>query len=223
MKLHTPRFRILIFFLMTLIPVLLPLFMIQGTLSYTEWKFPFQQLYLALFAVIIITQNPELPISKTKDEENQKKNKGFLYKVTFFICVFAALTVISFTMQKLGNLIVKKSSVDFLRPSDPKAFAFCSLNFLLSAFYEESIYRFFLPEALLFLTSEVQDQKMMNINCEIIACTLFALGHVYLGVLSVINAAIAYIILRICYKKTGSLVPGIAAHFLYNLSQLFFI
>ncbi|MCF0126639.1 MAG: CPBP family intramembrane metalloprotease [Clostridia bacterium] len=61
---------------------------------------------------------------------------------------------------------------------------------------------------------------MVEIDCEIISLILFALGHIYLGLLAVINAAFAYFILRLCYKKTGSLIPGITAHFIYNILQL---
>lgn len=218
MKNKTTGSRILIFFILALIPVLMPLFIIPANPSFQEWTFPYQQFYLAFFGLILFLWNPEL---------REKKIPGFWKKVIYLLSVFLILTAISFIIQKAGTLIPGKNTEHFAgkitKPSDGKSFLFCIFNFLFSAFYEESLYRFFLPEALLFLTRNFKDKKMVTIDCEIVACMLFALGHIYLGILSVINAALAYIVLRICYKKTESLLPGTIAHFLYNFSQLLLI
>lgn len=218
MKFKSQSCRILIFFILALIPVLLPLFIIPENPSFTDWTFPYQQFYLAFFALILLLWNPEL---------RENKIPGFWKKVLFMAGAFLLLTAISFILQKIGSLftgkIAGKISEKIAKPDNSKSVFFCSLNFLFSAFYEESLYRFFLPEALLYFTRNCKDRKMAAIDCEIISCMLFALGHIYLGILSVINAALAYIVLRICYKKTESIIPGTLAHFLYNLSQLVLI
>ncbi|WP_288751810.1 CPBP family glutamic-type intramembrane protease, partial [uncultured Treponema sp.] len=58
------------------------------------------------------------------------------------------------------------------------------------------------------------------IASEIFSAAVFAFSHRYLGFFAVLNGAAGYCIFRICLKKTGSLVPGCIAHFLYNLLNL---
>lgn len=233
MNYRSPSCKILIFFIMTLVPVLMPLFIIPESPAFTEWTFPYQRVYLAMLGFILIILNPELrkaELHKIENEENKtsgntenespKKSLGFIKKFLFAAVTFLVLFLISFILQKIGNLISHKPLSPVIKPSDPQTWFYCILNFLLSAFYEESLYRFFIPEALIFLTRNFKDKKMIQTDCEIISCMLFALGHVYLGFLSVINAALAYVVLRICFKKTNSLVPGTLSHFAYNLFQL---
>lgn len=231
MNYRSPSCKILIFFIMTLIPVLMPIFVVSDSPAFTEWAFPLQRVYLAMFALILLVLNPELRANKNpeeKTEENSGTETGetavqkvsFLKKILFAAGTFLVLVIISFLLQKIGNLVSHSPLSPVVKPSEPKTIFYCVLNFLLSAFYEETVYRFFIPEALLYLTRNFKDRKMIQTDCEILSCMLFALGHVYLGILSVINGALAYVVLRYCFKKTKSLVPGTAAHFLYNLFQL---
>ncbi len=201
---------------MALIPALMPLFIIPSAknISFSKASFPFQQLLFALFGFFLISLNPEL--------KKEKTDKKFIYKFLWTIGTFVVLTIISFLLQKIGTLISHAQISEIQKPVTVSDYIYCILNFLFSAFYEESLYWFFLPEALLYLTRNYKDRKMVQIDCEIISCVLFATGHIYLGFLAILLAAIAYIILRLCFKKTSSLLPGTAAHFLYNLSQLLF-
>lgn len=221
MKLHTPTPRILTFFIITLLPVILPIFTVSKDFSFSWSDFPLSQLYLVLFSLILIIFNPEL--RKKKENESSEENVITIpiWKKTLLIpMAFILLTGISFLLQKLGNLISKTPAVEFQKPENFIQWLFCSMNFIFSSFYEETVYRFFLPEALIWFTRNVKDRKMAVADCEIVSMILFSLGHIYLGFFSVLNAALAYIILRYCYRKTNSLIPGTAAHFAYNLFQL---
>ena len=113
----------------------------------------------------------------------------------------------------------------FLPPAAPHTFpqySLCILIFIFSAFYEEILYRMYLPAVL---------SKFLNLNFstrvsastgEILSIVVFAFSHRYLGYYAVLNAAAAALFLRICYKKSGSIFPGTAAHFLYNIMMLSF-
>ncbi|AEE16722.1 CPBP family glutamic-type intramembrane protease [Treponema brennaborense] len=83
----------------------------------------------------------------------------------------------------------------------------------VSAFYEETLYRLFLPEALRFLFSK------RRLPVEAAVVVVFALGHRYLGAAAVLNAACAGVLLRVCTIKTGSVAAGTAAHIAYNTVQ----
>ncbi len=93
------------------------------------------------------------------------------------------------------------------------------LNLASGAFYEEAIYREFLPETLLSLIGK----KKLEIPLELICVTLFALGHLYLGVMAVLNAFVCGIILRLCYKKSGGIWAGFCSHLIYNSIQALFL
>jgi membrane protease YdiL (CAAX protease family) len=108
----------------------------------------------------------------------------------------------------------------------PKSFVswiFCSLTFIFSAFFEETIYRLYLPETLKDLLKS--DSKLLLNKTEIYAveiftALIFALSHRYAGIFSVINALLAHIVLRICQKKSLSIYAGFVAHFAYNMISL---
>lgn len=217
MKLTTPTLRILIFLILSLFPVLAPVFTFSQNSGFSNWAFPIQSLSLFLFGLCLFLFNPEL---HPKKETNILFSKKLKSKIIFSLCSLLCLLLISFLLQKIGSLISKQNSISISKPEDMKSFFYCGLNFLFSSSYEELVYRFYLPDALLFLTRNFKEKKMVSIDCEIISIILFSLGHIYLGILSVINAAIACCILRICYKKTNSLIPGITAHFTYNIIQL---
>jgi membrane protease YdiL (CAAX protease family) len=93
------------------------------------------------------------------------------------------------------------------------------LNFIAgtfcAAFYEEVLYRKYLPETLKALTG-----NRFLLLCEAAVFILFAAGHRYLGLMAVINAAVASVILRVCMIKTKSVWYGFAAHCMYNFCMM---
>ena len=56
--------------------------------------------------------------------------------------------------------------------------------------------------------------------CEVLGVLAFAFAHLYMGWISVLNAALAHVFLRLCYKKNGHLWPCVTAHFFYNVISL---
>ena len=98
----------------------------------------------------------------------------------------------------------------------------------VGAFYEECLYRAFLPEIPLRIMALakkevfVKHEKALTAIVEGSCALLFAFSHRYMGIPAVINALLCGIVLRICYKKTGSIFCGTAAHGCYNLTLLAF-
>ena len=90
---------------------------------------------------------------------------------------------------------------------------------LISAYYEEVIYRDFLPQSLITLLPQ---KKFIRIISEIICILIFAFSHRYLGLTGVLNALAAGIILRLCRIRTENVYTGTAAHFIYNLTVIVF-
>ncbi len=96
------------------------------------------------------------------------------------------------------------------------------------AFYEECLYRAFLPEIPILLLAAakgdffLRHEKALSAIVEGSCALLFAFSHRYLGTAAVINALLCGIVLRRCYKITGNILCGTAAHFCYNLILLLF-
>lgn len=89
--------------------------------------------------------------------------------------------------------------------------------FLISSFSEEVLYRVYLPDVLYTVSEKKLGSTKALAFSEILSVLVFALSHRYLGIPAVINAGICGIFLRICYKKSGTVFAGFAAHFLYNI------
>ena len=89
------------------------------------------------------------------------------------------------------------------------------------AFYEENMYRSFLPLSLEinleFITKTKNHLKLIFAICEILALLLFSFGHLYMGIFAVLNAFFAGIALRFLVWKTKSVFPSTIIHFIYNL------
>ncbi|MCR4821691.1 MAG: CPBP family intramembrane metalloprotease, partial [Treponema sp.] len=97
-----------------------------------------------------------------------------------------------------------------------------------AAFFEEVIYRFYLPQAFReiffkFFKDKAEAGQKINLLAEGLALLLFALGHFYLGILGFFNALVCGLALRICMIKSKSLLIPFAVHTAYNfLSFLFY-
>lgn len=140
------------------------------------------------------------------------------------LCVCAALLQLASLCLGSG-----KTDIQVIMPDSAGGWLFCTAAFLLSAFYEEALYRAFLPETVSALLSgcllrnphrAYTKQRLCGFTAELFSAAVFALSHRYLGMIAVINAAGGHVILRACFKKTQSVVPGCAAHFFYNILNL---
>lgn len=103
------------------------------------------------------------------------------------------------------------------------------LNLLISAFYEEVIYRLFLPEAILKLSKTIINLFNKDINkfspkviktgkylIEFICILIFAFSHRYNGIIAVINAFLAGSLYRYCRIKNKTILISTISHFIYN-------
>lgn len=100
----------------------------------------------------------------------------------------------------------------------------------ITAFYEEVLYRLYLPAVMIMFSDKAYDILVKNKNekiektfktasricIEIISVLVFAFSHFYLGWISVLNAFLCGIILRLCYLKNKTVLIGSVSHWLYN-------
>lgn len=153
--------------------------------------------------------------------ENRQSNHTPLFlKITmdssYFFKSFGSLVLFASTLEFI--LVKLNLSSNFTGISAD----FSSLNkitvlltFLVTCFYEEIIYRFYIPD---FLISNVKFPKIVP---EILSILIFALSHRYLGLAPVINAFFAGFVLRRCYLKSSSIITCFLAHFSYNIFMLY--
>ena len=119
----------------------------------------------------------------------------------------------------------QSSSDDQLEKIVPEGFwsnFYIWLSLFVSAFYEEILYRKFLPDETASFDSQ-QKSLLYRIIVESLIILIFALGHRYLGVLAVLNAVFAGGVLRFFCVKTGSFLSGFTAHLIYNLIVFFLL
>lgn len=104
-------------------------------------------------------------------------------------------------------------------------FLLCAAAFLLSAFYEETIYRAYLPLILRRVFCLLPRIKGLapKIASEAVPVLLFACAHKYSGLASVFNALVAAAVLRLCFVRSRSLAACIGVHSVYNMLQLVLI
>lgn len=212
MKKHSLLGDIVIFSVIILLFVIPPVFTTQissNSTIFSAWTFPFNQLIFALIALILYF---------FYYEKAEKKLLSFplimttslLFCIALFIKFFSMILVTGNSAQELNVIL----------PENFSGWLFCLLNFAFAAFYEEVLYRFYLADQLYSLLAYKIKGKYLWVVCEIFACLAFAFAHFYLGFFSVINAILAHIILRLCYKKSGTIWTGFAAHFIYNVISL---
>lgn len=129
--------------------------------------------------------------------------------------------------QAVISIIFKESNFISAKWSD---LFLCLTAFLLQAFYEESVYRFYLPFALYkcfirfkILNIKIKGIPLSRLIAETVPFFLFAFAHKYSGAPSILNALIAAFSLRLCLLHGKSLLSCIGVHTAYNLLQLLFI
>lgn len=199
---------ILIFFLIFICIIVPPFFSapLEIDRPLFTWTFPYRQLGLALFCLVLFIMSREL---------NTKKGFFFpgLFSLTFMFMV--ALLIKYFTKNAVPAY---KNPL----PDTNQEWFFCILTFIFSATYEEIIYRFYFSDALkrLIEYSPLRNQKLIYWISEIAGYLVFAFAHLYLGFAAVINAACAHWALRFLYKKTNFIWNCVLVHFLYNIISL---
>lgn len=202
----------LIVFVFLLIP---PIFADKGTYLSEEFSFS----VLAEFFIAAILQFQFKIENKCK---KKSANEKFIWLVNslkwsaltlgFLMLIFAAVHAFSFAFK------VSSAQTEILlkNPENVLSWTFLIFTLAAGAFFEEVLYRQFVPET---LNSLLEKWK---IPVEIFSVVIFALAHRYLGWISVCNAAFCGAVLRLCRIKTASIAPSFAAHFIYNLSLVVF-
>lgn len=146
-------------------------------------------------------------------------------KMPFF--VYSSCTLVCFGSLCLSSVIFESASYFFRIGGGIQKVIFPSsflgwINFffgvIFAAFFEEVIYRFYLPRAFREILGKKlsQNNQRLSVLCEGLSLLLFGLGHVYLGVLGFLNALVCGAVLRFCMIKTKSLWIPFGIHAIYN-------
>lgn len=220
MKLHRFFFEILVFFAIFITLILPPITNVQrDTLLQFQWNFPLNYIFLGIIAFFIYSY--EVYKKKQNELSNEKSNNKIKTFILATIFTFISLFFVAFVLESVAFLTKQnQQNVTISSINSKKELFYCILKFCLAAFYEEVLYRLYLPEQLKRLLKNTKNKITQIYIPEIITIILFALGHKYLGIFAVINACIACVILRICYIKTQNIFASTIAHFLYNFTSL---
>jgi membrane protease YdiL (CAAX protease family) len=188
--------------------------------AFASWTLPVQQLIFAAAAGILVWY-----IKTGKNEKKEKKSAEKKIRIIidsgYVLVTFGSLCVTAAFMELILHFAGIRSSIIPVRPVSAVQLLFCILDFAAASFFEEVVYRLYLPEMFLKYLSCIPHFRFAGICSETLPVVLFALAHRYLGIPSVINAALACIFLRVCCKKTGTVVTNTTAHFAYNILSLF--
>lgn len=190
----------------------------------------------------------------SKSSENQNYLKTLILGLKWNAICLASLMIIYAIFELIYVFFLKTDFSQNLQivPQNFLQWIFLILSFISSAFFEEEIYRQFLPQSLIFFTKFLFSKSKSNLNSrdfsddsdftknlpnvsksnkiqnviifliETICVAIFALSHRYLGFISVLNAFFCGIVLRLTCKKTKSIIPGMIAHFSYNFILILF-
>ena len=153
-------------------------------------------------------------------------------KQPFF--VYSSCALVSFGILCLSSVIFESASYFFRIGGGIQKIIFPSsflgwINFffgvIFAAFFEEVIYRFYLPRAFheiferrlqRYSSNENTINQRLSVLCEAAALLLFGLGHIYLGIFGFMNALICGAALRFCMIKTKSVWIPFGIHAFYN-------
>lgn len=213
----------LVFFLICLFLVIPPLIPADTTENSLNFSISWLKIALFVLAVMIFWY---FEFSGRKYTVNKisilfASGKVFLY--------FGMLIAVNVIISSVTYMLTKDISFKIDFNASPSGLIHAFINFFISAFYEEALYRLYLPCCVneLFINifckenknnSETQlyRKKIIQIFVEIICILIFAFSHINSGYNAVINALISGTILRIAVLKNKTILIGCISHFLYN-------
>lgn len=217
--------------------IVLPPLLTKSTNSSTNIK-TFSNIILIEFLLAFLLEFQYRKFFKSK--ENQNHLKILVLNLKWNAICLASLMIIYAIFEFIYVFFLK---TDFSQNSEiiPQNFLqwiFLILSLASSAFFEEEIYRQFLPQSLIFLSDFLvpksnssnfqENSKSSKIRntiiflIEFLCVVIFAFSHRYLGFISVLNAFFCGIVLRLTCKNTKSIFPGTIAHFSYNFILILF-
>ena len=211
MKKHTLLSDLAVFLLIIFLFIVPPFFTAAISAAqplFSFWGFPWYQLLLAILAALLLFFYYEKNDRHSLIIFPVLFTFGMLFSVSLFCRFLAEVTGLSD-----GQLAVTK-------PAGILQWSFCLINFLCAAFYEEVLYRFYFIDELYALITRKKVWRGCRLLCEGLGLLVFAFAHLYMGWISVLNAALAHVFLRLCFMRFGKLWPCLAAHFIYNVISL---
>lgn len=190
----------------------------------------------------------------SESSENQNYLKTLILGLKWNAICLASLMIIYAIFELIYVFFLKTDFSQNLQivPQNFLQWIFLILSFISSAFFEEEIYRQFLPQSFIFFAKLLFSKSESNLNSrdfsddsdltknlpnvsksnkiqnviifliEFLCVVIFAFSHRYLGFISVLNAFFCGIVLRLTCKKTKSIMPGTIAHFSYNFILILF-
>lgn len=177
----------------------------------TVLLFPWTTFVLALLALALWLQ------VRSQDEygEQRAPAQGFLPRQGQCLMTFGLLMASAGVLEAAGYFLAhQETAVRYLPPQTISGWANVVVGIPCAAFYEEVLYRAYIPAAFRRCVPAVPPPVR-----EAAAVLAFALAHRYLGWLSVVHAAVAGIVLRRCFCRTGSLWTAVTAHAAYNAAM----
>ncbi|MBR5096133.1 MAG: CPBP family intramembrane metalloprotease [Treponema sp.] len=159
----------------------------------------------------------------------QDKKQGLWKAVDFtsgYFLTFGSLVICAALFELIGLALKTPSFEGAVLPENFLQGIFCAFTLAAASFYEECLYRLYLPKALKKILGRIKaGEKAMaalNFLAEGAAVLLFAFAHRYQGILALFNALLAGVILRLAFVKTKSLWPPYLAHLSFNAAALLF-
>lgn len=157
----------------------------------------------------------------------QQKMPFFVYSSCALVC-FGSLCLSSVIFETISYFFEIGGGIQkVIFPSSFLGWINFFFGVIFAAFFEEVIYRFYLPRAFREIlgkrltgkkkaSEKMFDNQRLSVFCEGLALLLFGLGHIYLGILGFLNALVCGAALRLCMIKTKSLWIPFGIHAVYN-------
>lgn len=161
------------------------------------------------------------PSKRTASLSAKQRFASFILSIKAATFCLASLMLIFAFFQAVQAVLpqgVAAGQQSVQMPSGALGWASLVLALASGALFEEALYRQFLPETLIALLPQ---KRLLAIAGELLCVALFALAHKG-GPLALLNAASCGAALRFFRRKSPTVIPVFAAHFVYNLTLTLF-
>lgn len=157
-------------------------------------------------------------------------NKKGLWKAADFtshyFLTFGSLAICAALFELIGLAVKTPAFENVILPKNFLQGLVCAFSLAAAAFYEECLYRLYLPKAMKKILDRIKAGKKTRAALIYFAegadVLLFAFAHRYQGSLALLNAMLAGAVLRLSFVKSKSLWPPFFAHLTFNAAALFF-
>lgn len=203
---------ILVFIILVLPPIVFP----AANTNELKIQLSLNSIYLLAASLYLYFSNREL-LSKIKI--SNQTNIFVLHSQ--FLISFSLLIAFSLFFQILFSKFLNNAessvSVKPVLPANFIQYASFFAQIIISAFYEEILYRFYIPQKLRIFIKE-----KYFVFAEIFSVLIFAFSHKYQGIAGISNAFFSGLILRFLFVKSGNIFVSALCHIFYNIF-IFFI